>query len=100
MEIMNQLGGPRFIAMTGAKYITYDGKAESANLAFRFMGSRRANHLKIVLNVMDTYDLTFYLIRGDTFRVVKELTGIYNDMLQSVFTETTGLVTSLGTTGR
>jgi hypothetical protein len=95
MEIMNQLGGRQFIAMTGARFITYDEKAESANLAFKFMGSRNANHIKIVLDAMDTYTVTFFKIRGASFKEVSTHEGIYNDMLQELFTEVTGLYTTL-----
>lgn len=99
MEIINQLGGGRFIAMTGAKMFVYDHE-KPANVSFKFMGSRKATHVMIELNAMDTYTVTFYRIRADKITTVKEWTGIYNDMLQSIFTETTGLNTSLGTMGR
>ena len=99
MEIMNQLGGQKFIAMTGARYITFDEKGPTANLSFKFMGSKAATHMKIALDVMDTYTVTFYKIRGATCKTVKEYTGVYNDMLRDIFTSFTGLETSLGTMG-
>lgn len=99
-EILSQLGGRQFVAMTGAKYITYDGTAPTANLSLKFQGSPVATHLKIVLDGMDTYTVTFLKVRGNDCRTVKEFTGVYNDMLQSIFTETTGLHTTLGTCGR
>lgn len=96
-EIISQLGGGRFIAMTGATMFCFDSEAPAANVAFYFRGSRIATHVKITLNVMDTYDLTFHKIRGADCKIVKEYSGVYNDMLQAVFTEATGLNTSLGT---
>ena len=95
IEIMNQLGGKQFIAMTGAQYITYDGKASSPNLSFKFRGSKIATHVKIALDVMDTYTVTFYKIRGAAIKTVKEWDGVYNDMLRDIFTTTTGLDTRL-----
>ena len=100
MEIMNQLGGQKFIMMTGAQYITYEEKAPTANLAFKFRGSKAATHMKIVLDVMDTYTVTFYKIRAATCKTVKVYEGVYNDMLRDIFTSFTGLETSLGTMGR
>jgi hypothetical protein len=100
MEIMNQLGGMKFVTMTGAQYITYDSNMNTANLAFKFRGSRNATHCKIILDMMDTYTVTFYKVRGAECKTVCEHTGIYNDMLQSLFTEVTGLYTTMGTMGR
>lgn len=100
MEIVNQLGGPLFVRMTGVNCMVYDHKAPTPNVSFKFKGSRKANHVNIVLDVMDTYTVTFYNIRGVSFKMVEEHTGIYNDMLRSIFENTTGLATSLGTLGR
>lgn len=95
MEIINQLGGPRFAAMTGATMFVHDHELDTPNVSFKFKGSRIANHCKIVLDAMDTYTVTFYKITTEKFKVVKEWTGIYNDMLQDIFKQTTGLSTHL-----
>lgn len=94
MEIIKQLGGNQFVAMTGASLFVYDHE-KNANVSFRFKGSRKTNHVKIQLNAMDTYDLTFYKITTANFEIVKEYSGIYNDMLASTFKEVTGLNTRL-----
>jgi hypothetical protein len=102
-EILKQLGGHRFVVMTGAKNIYYESSNDRANLSFRFPGSTRANFCKIVVNAFDTYDVTFLKIRGTTIKTVEThegLEGIYNDMLQDVFTRATGLNCTLGTMGR
>ena len=91
-EILNQLGGNKFIAMTGAKNLASGDKA----LSFKIMrNSKRITHVKIYLNSMDTYDVTFYSIRDTKIKNQYTLLGIYGDMLQSTFTKYTGLDTSL-----
>lgn len=94
-EILRQLGGRQFIAMTGARNFHYSSTESSGNLSFRFMGSRAANYLKITLEASDTYTLTFYTIRKFTAKIVKVYTDIYNEDLQRIFTDFTGLYTTL-----
>jgi hypothetical protein len=89
-----QLGGNRFIAMTGAKMLTFGEKGE---LTFR-IGSgatQGINCVKITLDADDTYTMTFYKIRGLKVTVVKEIDMVYAEDLRRVFTVTTGFRTSL-----
>lgn len=90
-EILRQLGGNRFIAMTGAK--DFAGTVNS--LRFRIPRSKGINIIKIELNSMDEYDLTFSYVHGAKATLVEEITGIYNDQLQEIFTRQTGLYTTL-----
>lgn len=94
--ILQQLGGNQFVAMTGAKCFS-DGPN---TLIVRFKGSKVANHLNITLNQDDTYYIRFAKITGVSYQKVKEMGGVYCDMLRPIFEETTGLLTSLGTMGR
>jgi hypothetical protein len=109
-EILNQLGGNKFIAMTGSKNFLYssaDPTYLSMHLTKNAIG---AKFLKIQLTPMDTYTMTFSTtkkmmcpiigIKTDTFIIIKEIEGVYCDMLQEMFTQVTGLYTSLGTMGR
>lgn len=89
--ILNQLGGNCFIAMTGAHYIS----AIENGLSFRFKGSRTFNHLNIVLNGLDTYDLKFFKIRNVDIKDTKVIYNIYYDQLTDIFEKETGLYTSL-----
>lgn len=92
--ILEQLGGNRFIAMTGAKDFGYDNKTYT--LSFKIgKNASKANYVKIHLTPMDTYDMTFLNIRGPNYEEVKTYKGIYADQLQELFTETTGLYTRL-----
>lgn len=87
--ILNQLGGNRFIAMTGSKkFVSIEN-----GLQFRIPG--KVNSCRIVLDDSDTYTVEFFKIRGVNVKSVYELSGVYADMLQSIFTSQTGLDTSL-----
>ena len=91
-EILNQLGGYRFIAMTGAKNLISDNNS----LHFKIMrNSKKITNVKIELNYTDTYDITFYRIWGSSVKSEYQVCGIYNDQLREVFTSHTGLDTNL-----
>ncbi len=93
-EILKQLGGNRFIAMTGARNFYCDDNS----LHFRLPSTitkDRINYVKIILNSMDTYDLEFVSIRGEKMKTVATFEGAYNDMLQSVVSDKTGLCLTL-----
>ena len=93
-EILKQLGGNKFIAMTGAKNFVKDDKKK--NIAFKIgRNSKSINYIKIKLNSMDTYDISFLRLRKFKLTPVNKVSGVYNDQLQSVFTRNTGMETSL-----
>lgn len=106
--ILQQLGGNKFIAMTGAKNLL------ALENGIRFTIGRnasKANRVEITLNGLDLYDIKFikhtpYKIKVDYNKgtvketqeksvVLKEYNDIYCDMLQELFTEFTGLYTHL-----
>ena len=90
--ILNQLGGNRFIVMTGAKNFV----AGDYTLTFRIPKAKQSiNMVKIYLNGLDLYDVTFYRVRGVDVKEIKKVDGLYFDMLQETFTEVTGLYTNL-----
>lgn len=94
IEILRQLGGNRFIAMTGAKNFYCDNNS----MCFRLPSTitkDRINYVKITLNSMDTYDLEFISIRGEKIKTVSTFEGAYNDMLASVVADKTGLCLTL-----
>jgi len=88
--ILEQLGGGRFVAMTGARAFVSTGKG----LRFR-LPCRKANVVEITLTPSDEYDMRFWLLRGDKVKEVKRFEGVYFDQLQDLFTEATGLYTHL-----
>ena len=89
--ILQQLGGNKFIAMTGATCFS-DGQN---TLIVRFKGSNVANNVNITLNSMDTYDVRFAKISGVNYKKVKEVYGVYSGMLTNLFETVTGLRISL-----
>lgn len=99
-EILNQLGGRQFIAMTGSKNFQY-GNTENGSPFLRMRLSKnktRANFLQITLDPSDTYTVQFmYIAVGKSLKVetVLENSGIYCDQLQDIFEETTGFYTTL-----
>ena len=85
--IYKQLGSGRFVAMTGATQLGYDADS----LSFRIKGSKKVNHVKVALNSMDLYDVTYSKIWGHKSKTVLESSGLYCDMLTNDIEQTTGL---------
>ena len=93
-EILRQLGGNRFITMTGAKHFVADDKKKL--IIFKIgRNSKGVNYIKITLTSMDTYDMEFIMMRAGKMTTKSKATGVYNDQLQETFTEHTGLYTRL-----
>lgn len=88
--ILNQLGGKKFIAMTGATCYS-DGNT----LVAKFKGSKVANIMYVTLNDSDLYDVKICKFKGMDIKTVKEVNNAYADMLQFIFEDITGLRTSL-----
>jgi len=88
--ILEQLGGKRFIAMTGAKNFGADG----TTLAFRIPKAKHSiNHVRVTLTPMDDYTMVFSRIRAGKETIVEEVSSAYCDTLQKIFTEITRLDT-------
>ena len=90
--ILQQLGGNKFIAMTGAKNLGASGKSLSMKIG---RNSKSINYVVITLKSSDLYDVEFIRMRGAKRTVVKKVKGVYADMLQKIFTKYTGMRTSL-----
>ena len=92
-EILRQLGGNKFCAMTGAK--NFVGSPDSLSMRIG-RNSSNSNYLKITLNSMDLYDMKFCkLTKKFEEKSVTEYQNIYNDMLTDQFTAHTGMYTRL-----
>jgi len=96
--ILAQLGGNQFLAMTGTKSV---GIMESGIICKlgRFAGLK-ITHVRVTLTDTDLYDVDFLRVHGFNTTTISSFTGIYADMLRELFTEETGLETSLGTIRR
>lgn len=94
-EILKQLGGNKFIAMTGAKNFAQDKQKKI--ITFKIGGGAKngINYIRITLTYLDLYCIEFIKIRGTKITVVEKIDGIYNDQLQNIFTKYTGMNTHL-----
>ena len=91
-EILRQLGGNKFIAMTGAKnFIGGDN-----SLSFKFGRNKtQANFMHIKLTASDLYDVEFGYASVKGRKVLKKLQGVFFDQLQEIFSDFTGMATHL-----
>ena len=93
--ILTQLGGGRFVAMTGAKNMLNHGDALSFKLPNGF-AAKKINSVKISYDEgRDLYTIEFNRIYGVKFTEISKFEGVYFDDLQRIFTEETGLDTRL-----
>ena len=98
-ETLKQLGGNRFIMMTGAKNFGVGPKGMGFKIG---RNSKKINYIRIDLDRgKDLYNMEFIRMarkKGElspTLKVVKKIKGVYADQLQSLFTKYTGMYTSL-----
>jgi hypothetical protein len=90
--ILNQLGGKRFIVMTGSKnFVTTEKGGLLMKLSRNASG---AQYLKIELNGSDLYEMNFFSVRGIDIKQKAEFSGVYCDQLTNIFESVTGLYTS------
>jgi hypothetical protein len=90
--VIEQLGGSRFIAMTGAKNF---GTTDNA-LSFKIgRNARGVSHVRVTLDPSDTYTVEFLKVRKLHVTVAETCTDIYCDSLQDCFTRNTGMDTHL-----
>jgi hypothetical protein len=95
--ILNQLGGFKFIAMTGARDFLSLGEG---GLKFSFPNGRfytkdNGNMMVIRLNAGDLYDIEYGRVWGAKYTKIVEEKDIFCNELQNVFTRLTGLDTHL-----
>ena len=110
--IVEQIGGNKFLVMTGSKF-KYYGHDENGYVYLMIGLSRnpsKAQYLKIQLNSNDLYDLTFSRIKktlnpeykamgikiyDEENVIIKKYKDVYADRLQDIFTWVTGMLTRL-----
>ena len=88
--ILEQMGGRRAIAtMLKVKSMVYDDN----ELVIQFTNRRRSrgNMVRITLNPLDLYDVTFYNVAKFEAKKVRVYNNLYNHSLREVFTRQTGL---------
>jgi len=95
-EILKQLGGHKFVIMTGAKDIL----ALDNGLRLRLPGGgghtkNGINYIIIELAANDTYDMQFFKANKKGNHKISGFSCVYDDQLQDIFTAETGLETHL-----
>jgi hypothetical protein len=89
-EIVKQIGGNQFAAMTGAEF-----SRNGSTLIVKFKGSTKFNHMTITLNGSDLYDVVFMKLRAGKVSNEILFEDIYAEDLRAVFEKNTGLRTSV-----
>ena len=102
--ILSQLGGNKFVAMTGSKNFISDKNTLRMDLV---SNKSKANKLWITLQADDTYTMKFFKFTKGKLNTktyewkeeqsvdIRVANGVYFDMLQDIFTDVTGLYTHL-----
>ena len=110
--IIQQIGGSKFLVMTGSKfqYYGYDKLGYVYLMIKLTRNPSKAQYLKIQLNSNDLYDLTFSRIKktlnpeykamgikiyDEENVIIKKYKDVYADRLQDIFTWVTGMLTRL-----
>lgn len=91
-NILEQLGGMRFLAMTGARIMIIEN-----GLQVDFPGCRVANKCRIVLAPDDTYTMKFYKYSRKTGECpeVESYEWVHDFFLTTIFRAYTGLDVTL-----
>jgi len=94
--MLSQLGGKRFMVMTGSKP-QYKDTTDNPLIAFKLVkNTSKANYMKLsYISGLDLYTMEFVRATAKDFSIVNTYEGLSCDMLQSVFTKQTGLYTKL-----
>jgi hypothetical protein len=87
-EILKQIGGNRFIAMTGAKGFAFSDKYMSFKIG---RNSKGINFVRIGHNAKDLYDMQFGFVSTKGIKVKKKVKDVYADMLGQIFKKHTGM---------
>jgi|WetSurMetagenome_2_1015567.scaffolds.fasta_scaffold1483765_1 hypothetical protein len=90
--ILQQLGGSKFIAMTGAKHFSGTERSLTGSLG---KNPKSVHTFKVTLDPDDTYFVTFYRLRAGKCTRVSEVYGVDGDQLVETFERETGLRLSL-----
>lgn len=90
-EILRQLGGARFIVMTGASKFVGTGNSLTMKLPTE-PSPKGVGSVEIILTPMDDYTM---ITRDRNYRTINTVHGVYCDNLEDVFETETGLYTHL-----
>lgn len=91
--ILSQLGGNKFLAMTGAKNLV--GGSDSLQFSIGRGAVNKANKVRITLTASDEYTVSFYNYRKLEMREIETIERVTVDTLRAVFTGRTCMAVSL-----
>ena len=87
--LLKQLGGNRFMAMTGAKAFGIGKDGLHVKIC---RNAKSISHVVIDLDRgKDLYDMKFLRVRAGKIKVVKKIKGIYANQLGDIFKRYTGM---------
>ena len=89
-ELLNQLGGMKFITMTGAKNFATDKSKKEMHMKIG-RNSKGISHIRIRLTSMDLYDMEFLQVRAGKIKIKSKEKGVYGDQLGKMFKKNTGM---------
>jgi hypothetical protein len=84
-EILNQIGNKALFMMGACNFI-----GDANGVIFKIKGSKKFNYIKITLNSMDLYDISFIKL-SIANRTTKDINSIYSDQLNDIISKETGL---------
>lgn len=99
--ILQQLGGNKFIVMTGAKNFIKSNNGNTLGFKLPKNAKDGINYVEVTLAPTDTYILNFRKVAVNrktgevTNKMVRAYPMVYADQLREIFTRVTGLHTSL-----
>ena len=89
-QLLQQLGGNKFVAMTGAKNLAVDKSKNELHMKIG-RNSKSISHVIIRLTSGDLYDMEFLSIRGSSRKIKSKEKGVYADQLGKMFKKNTGM---------
>lgn len=93
--IIAQLGGSRFVAMTGAKQFTWSETEHRLTMKLG-RNRQRITHMSITLDPTDTYSVEFLRASVRVREIAASHSGIYCNMLAQLVEAETGMALSIG----
>jgi hypothetical protein len=90
--ILTQLGGNKFLAMTGASNLLGSDKGLSFKVG---RNAAKVTHVRVTLTPADEYIVEFINIRGVNVKPLGTVEHVHGDSLATVFESRTGMRVSL-----
>jgi hypothetical protein len=89
-QLLQQLGGNRFIMMVGAKNLVVDKSKNELHMKIG-RNAKGVSHVRIRLSSMDLYDMEFLQVRAGKIKIKSKEKGVYADQLGKMFKKNTGM---------